>query len=176
MTSEPNTRNAADEFVAATIDALRNEKGVHIETAIAATARMAGTFLFRSFGFQLADAEPGSAVLSDRANEKGPMLIDIVGQKLTAANLVPGPGTLEMEPGEEHRPHLSFLESQQKLEPSYDAIRRRWGLSLEDGAKAAAEAVGSLIVQGSQVLDPGIAFNIAAFGFVEGSKTLPADI
>ena len=51
---------AAEEFARTTIETLKTERGIHAETAIAGTARMAGTFLFRSFNFSLKDAKPGS--------------------------------------------------------------------------------------------------------------------
>jgi hypothetical protein len=43
--------DAAQEFMDTTIHALKTDRGLHAETAIAATARMAWTFLFRSFRF-----------------------------------------------------------------------------------------------------------------------------
>jgi hypothetical protein len=63
---------AAETFVRVVIDALKTDKGVHAETAVAAMARMAGTFLFRSFAFPPSDITPGQAVLSDMANDQGP--------------------------------------------------------------------------------------------------------
>ena len=70
--------DAAQEFANTVVAELRTDKGVHAETAVASVARMAGTFLFRSFGFQLPDVEPGGVVLSEQANEAGPRLIQIL--------------------------------------------------------------------------------------------------
>jgi len=42
--------DAAQEFATATIEALKLLNGVHPGTVVAATARMAGSYLFRSFG------------------------------------------------------------------------------------------------------------------------------
>jgi hypothetical protein len=72
-------QDAAQQFVGLAIEAFKGERGVHAETAIAGVARMAGTFLFRSFAFPLASAQLGQAVLSEAANEQGPKLIQALG-------------------------------------------------------------------------------------------------
>jgi len=164
--------DAAPEFVQAAIDALRNEQGVHAETAVAATARMAGTFLFRSFGFDLPSARPGQPVLSDRANERGPELIQILGSTLNQIGAAPW----EQSQQNAGQPQQSFLETQPLLEPQYNIIKDRFGLSLTEASHAAAVAAALLIHQCSEVLDPKAAYQIAAFGFVEGSKTVPLSI
>ena len=56
----PAQRRAANEIVDAIVEALRSDRGVHAQTAIAAAARMGGTFLFRSFGFETRNTEAGS--------------------------------------------------------------------------------------------------------------------
>jgi hypothetical protein len=53
-------------------------RAVHSETVIAAAARMAGTMLLRSFGIDTSKMPVGAAILSEQANEKGPMLLNIV--------------------------------------------------------------------------------------------------
>lgn len=164
------------EFFNATIAFLQDEKGVHLETAIAASARMAGTYLFRSFGFELTDAEPGQAVLSEVANERGPELVNILACVLHENSIAFDDSALEADPGPEHEPHLSFLETQAALEPRYEEIRHCHGLSYENAAHAAAAATAGLIIQGAGVLDPAIAFNIAVYGFIVGSKTVPQPI
>lgn len=176
MSLTPDQLQAAREFVDATIEKLRSERGVHLETAIAATARMAGTFLFRSFGFELNEAQPGQPVLSEQANENGPRLIDILGEALSEAGISLDLSGLDAAPSDEHDPQLNFLESQRLLEPAFNDIRTKFNLSLSDGADAAAEATASLIVQGAHVLDPSVAFNIAVYGFIEGSKTVPVPL
>lgn len=176
MTENAEQQEPALEFFNATIAFLQDEKGVHLETAIAATARMAGTYLFRSFGFELSDAEAGQAVLSEIANEKGPELVNILAGVLHENSITIDQAAVESDPGPEHEPHLSFLETQPKLEPLYEAIRNRHALSYEDAAHTAAVATAGLVIQGAGVLDPAIGFNIAVYGFIEGSKTVPAKI
>ena len=58
---------AADYFNADFRRLLATERGIHLETLIASSARMAGTMLFRSFAFPGGKFEPGTTVLSEEA-------------------------------------------------------------------------------------------------------------
>ncbi len=169
---KPQQTEAAQEFVTAAMDALSaSNNRLHAETVIAATARMAGTFLFRSFAFPLDGVEPGQSVFSDAANEQGPALIQILGNALQHS----GVNLDRSQPAESHddKPLLNFLATQKLLEPTFATIRGRLGLSYQEAAESAAVASAILIQRCASVLDPHSAFNIAAYGFVEGSKTAP---
>jgi hypothetical protein len=165
--------HAAQEFVHTTADALSTNQGVHAETAVAGLARMAGTFLFRSFGFPLSEIQPGQVVLSEVANEKGPVLIDILGSALTQIGVALDEGKLGDESSAKSQPNQSFLETQRLLEPRFIAIQKRYGLAQQEAAEACAVATALLIQDCSQVLDPNDAFNLAIYGFIEGAKTAP---
>ena len=172
---EQRRAHAVEEFHQATLELLKTEDGIHAETAVAAAARMAGTFLFRSFGFDVKGIPPGTPALSDKANDHGPLLVDVLGATLERIGVRLDGHRIQRPLNDEgHQPLLTFLDSQQKLEPRYAIIRHRWGLSLEDAAAAAATTAALLIRDTAHVLDPHIAFGIAAFGFVEGAKTVPA--
>jgi hypothetical protein len=134
---------------------------------------MAGTYLFRSFQLHLPGVQPGQAVLSEQANIQGPSLIETAARLLArigipidasrASNAVPG----------NDQPTLTFLESQRLLEQAYAPIRARFSLSHEQAAHAVAAATSLLIRHCAKALDPNVAFSIAAYGFVEGTKTAP---
>jgi hypothetical protein len=134
---------------------------------------MAGTFLLRSFGLPLDGIEPGEVVLSDKANEAGPELVNILAGVLAQMGVELDVGKLADEPGPDSKPLLGFLETQRKLEPAFTPIRERLGLSLREAAESAAAATAVLIQRTTQVLDAHTAFHIAAYGFVEGAKTAP---
>ena len=168
--------DAAEKFSDAAIRVLQDERGVHAETAIAGTARMAGTFLFRSFDFPLGDATPGQPVLSEQSNELGLRLMQILGGVLEQMGIAIDQNVIAQPTAPDHEPLLGFLETQQRLEPEFSAIREEFGLSLSEAADAAAIATAVLIRQCTEVLDPSIAFGIALYGFVEGTKTFPAPI
>jgi hypothetical protein len=170
----PQQIEAANDFANTTTETLKTEQGVHAETAIAGTARMAGTFLFRSFNFALKDVKAGQAVLSDQANEQGPRLIHILAAVLENAGVKLDHQQLADTSNNE--PLLTFLETHQRLQPKYTVIQRRLGLSFQESADSAAVATALLIQQSAQVLDPNIAFSIAVYGFIEGSKTFPEPV
>lgn len=166
-------QDAAQQFVGLAIEALKSEGGVHAETAIAGTARMAGTFLFRSFTFPLASVQPGQAVLSDAANEQGPKLIQALGNVLAHVGVTLDKSKLGANKDPEHQPQLDFLATQRRLDPGFSRAMHALGLSYLQAAESAAIATAILIKQCVPVLDPNLAFGIAAYGFVEGSKTAP---
>ena len=168
--------DAAQEFANTVVAELRTDKGVHAETAVASVARMAGTFLFRSFGFQLADVEPGGAVLSEQANEAGPRLIRILAAALAEIGVALDEQKLGSPRLEANQPKLGFLETQRRLEPLFSRIRARHGLSLVEAAEAGAIATAFMVHQCSSVLDPSVAFGVAVYGFLEGTKTAPQPV
>jgi hypothetical protein len=175
-TISPQQITAAEEFSQTTIEVLANERGVHAETAIAGTARMAGTFLFRSFNFPLDDATPGQPVLSEQANEQGPRLMNILSGVLEQMEIRLDGGRAAGPISAENEPLLDFLQTQKRLEPKYSEIKDRFGFSYEVAADAVSVATAILIQQTSEVLDPHIAFGIAIYGFIEGTKTVPESI
>lgn len=165
--------DAAREFANAVIAAFKTERGVHAETAVAGAARMAGTFLLRSFNLPAGAIAPGDVVLSEQANEAGPGLVVTLGGALGELGIPIDAGRLPESTGKASEPALAFLDSQRRLEPDFEAIRRRYTLSREEAAAAAAIAAAFLIHQGAAVLDPHAAFNVAVYGFIEGTKTAP---
>lgn len=168
--------DAAQEFADTTINALKTDRGLHAETAIAATARMAGTFLFRSFRFSTKGIEPGQVVLSGLANEQGPQLLQVLEGALSHLGVSLNEEEMGRAPGPENQPHQGFLETQKHLEPLYAAVKKRHRLSAKEAAESGAIAAALLIRQCSQVLNPNVAFGIAVYGIIEGTKTAPAPV
>jgi len=173
--TQPQLR-AADSYVDIVVKSLRTDKGVHSETAIAAAARMAGTFLFRSFDFPLKDVKPGSAVLSDAANDRGPLLLQTLGAGLSALKVNLDSSKLSANVPNENQPQLSVSETQSRVEAQFRDVSENLNLTPEQSAHACALAAARLIHMTSTALDPHIGFSVAAYGFVEGSKTAPAPL
>ena len=71
--------SAAGSIVDLVASRIGSERAVHPETAIACAARLAGSLLLRSFVLKLDDFAPGSVLLSEEANKRGPQLISILG-------------------------------------------------------------------------------------------------
>jgi hypothetical protein len=163
--------DAAGEFANATVAALKIGEGVHPPTLVAASARMAGIYLFRSFGLEVADIPPGEIVLSEEANQKAPLLIQIAAEILSRIGIKIADSPPDTPADSTKKPALEFLDTQRKVEPAYSPIKARFALSDEQAAQAAAVATALLIRHCAKFLDPNVAFGIAAYGFIEGSKT-----
>lgn len=165
--------DSAQELATASIAALRSTEGIHPGTVVAATARMAGTYLFRSFRLSLPGVRPGEAVLSEKANALGPTLIETAGRLLWRMGITLEPSQAGTPVDLKDQPTRSFLDTQRLLEQEFSAIRTRYGFDDEQAAYAVAAATSLLIQHCAKALDPHSAFGIAALGFVEGTKTAP---
>jgi hypothetical protein len=168
--------DSAQEFATAAVAALSTDGRFHPGTVIVATARMAGTYLFRSFRLKLPDLPPGQAVLSNEASELGPMLIQTAARLLGRVGIALDPSKAGQPPPRDHEPRFCFLETQPLLDAAFLPVRTKYGFDDAVAAHAVAAAVALLIRHCQTVLDPSDAFGIAAFGFVEGTKTVPTPL
>ena len=163
---------AAGPLVNVIATSLGKGRAVQPETAIACISRLAGSLLLRSFALDIKHLQPGSVVLCEEANVKGAVLISI------AATLIQRSG-FELDAqragakGRGQEPGLSFLESMARLQAPAIEICRGRSLSLEQGAQSAAVATGFIVKECARSIDVEVAFNVAVYGFVEGSKTVP---
>ena len=165
--------DAAQELATAAIVALKSEAGIHPGSVVAATARMAGTYLFRSFKLSLPEIQPGQVVLSQSADAHGPILIETSARLLSRMGISLDPSKAGAQVDPEHQPAFTFLETQRLLEPAFSLIRMRAGFDDEQAAYATAAATSLLILHCRKLLDPHVGFNIAALGFIEGTKIAP---
>jgi hypothetical protein len=155
------------------LEALKTEKGVHVETLVASLARLSGTSLLRSFNILPPDIQPGQVVLSDKANEEGPKLHGLMMGALQAFGLVLDQEKIVIDTPAQHRPHMDVLETQKALQAGFYEIAMRNACSEEEAAYAAAVATAIAINETKGFIDPHLTFGIAAYGMVEGSKTAP---
>ncbi|MCC6697359.1 MAG: hypothetical protein IT365_17145 [Candidatus Hydrogenedentes bacterium] len=170
--------NAAGEFV----DLIANRvssggRAVHPETAISSTARVAGSLLLRSFNLRIESVEPGTAVLSNEANEKGPQLIGMMAAFLSNAGVQLDKSLMGGEKAQrDAEPELSTLQTLSLLQTDALSIANRNGLSLEQAAQSAALATAFIVKECARNIPAETGFNVAAFGIIEGSKTAPPPI
>lgn len=172
ITEEQN--RAAGDFVDLIASRLGSGRAIHPETAIAASARISGSLLLRSFGFDLETLEPGTVLLTDAANEKGPGLVELLGTFLAKNQIKLDPTRLNG--ALEHRgsqPNLGTQESLELLQTDALKIAAQHSLSLQQAAEAAALATAFIVKECIASIGGEVGFNIAALGFVEGSKTVP---
>lgn len=165
--------DSAREYANATIGAFQIPGGVHPPTVVAACARMAGTYLFRSFNLRLKDAQPGQAVLSVEANEHSPMLLRVTAGTLANLGITIASAPTAALVAENAKPMHELLQTQRLLEPLFSPIQRKYALTARQAAQGAAMATALLIHHFVKHLEPNAAFGLAAFAFIEGSKTAP---
>jgi hypothetical protein len=168
--------DAAQAFANAAVAALQDDGKMHAGTVVAGSARMAGTYLFRSFGLKLRGVKPGHAVLSEPADVQGPVLIQIAAGILGRLGIKLDSAAAGAPADSPHQARQEFLQTQKTLEPAFAPIKDRFALSMPEAAQAGAVATALLIRHCAQILDPNTAFGIAALGFVEGTKTAPEPV
>ena len=152
---------------------LATERGIHLETAIASAAYLAGTSLFRTFNLPIKSMPPGTPIFSDIANKRGPELVSILGSVLEAQGMpVKGDEIVTQTPAE-HLPHKDLLDLQREMEDGFVEILSHHAYDKLDGARIAAICCALYIKEGRGSLDPRIGFGIAVNGFLTGTKTVP---
>jgi hypothetical protein len=152
-------------------DKMGNNRQIHPGTAIASAARLAGSFMFRSFNLQLNEVTPGSAVLSEQANEKGPVLINILAGSLN--NLGVKLDKDKMNSTSNAGSNVSFLETLDRLQDPAQIIMSQNNLNPEQMAYSCAMATAFIIKECRNDLACESGFQTAVYGFIEGSKTWP---
>ena len=149
-------------------------RAVHPESAIASAARLSGSLLLRSFGFDLEASEPGTVLLSNEANDKYPELANLVMAFLKKSGIPLDPTKFGGSPEQRgSEPKLNVQQSLALLQEPALEIARRHSLSLEQAAQSAALATAFIVKECSQAIGAETAFNVAVYGLIEGSKTAP---
>jgi hypothetical protein len=167
---------AASSLAETALQQLHTVPSMTAETLVLASARMAGTFLFRSYAHVLNPAAPGTVLLSQVANESGPDLVGLLENALGRLGLVIDAAHVDLKTSNAAIPQLDFLESQRLLEPALQSVRTSFGLDLKETAYAMAIATAILIKHSEKNLKPQAAFGLAVYGFIEGTKTTPAPV
>lgn len=173
MSITPEQNKAAGEFVELIAAKIGDGRSIHSETAIAACARLSGSLLLRSFNFQLEALEPGTALLSEEANQKGPELINTMLGFLSAVGVPADQLSVNQQGGRGEAPRLDVGASLTLLQSDALKIGERYGLQLDQSAQAIALATGFIVKECIPQIGADVALNVAMFGFVEGSKTIP---
>lgn len=174
MNITPAQDKAAGELVELIASVVGRDRAIHPETAISASARLSGSLLLRSFNLHLDPLEPGAILLSPEADEKVPLLINIVARFLSASHVPLDQQKLGGQPtsrGEE--PRLDILSGLSLLQEAAMKIGKDNRLSLEQVAHAGALATAFIVKECAARISAETGFNVAAYGFIEGSKTVP---
>lgn len=168
-----NQNKAVNDIVEMVVSAIGNgSREIDTTEAISSTARLAGSFLFRSFGFNIEDAKPGTAMLSEDANTKGPQLVNITHTVLQ--NFGIQIDNSKMSNGNPKQAESNFVDLISKIQIPALEIMKENDLSYEQLAQSAAIAT-AFIIQQSDNITPEDGFGTAIYHYIEGSKTYPPD-
>ena len=166
-----NQNKAVDEIIEMVVNVIGNgSREINTIEAISSTARLAGSFLFRSFNFKIDDAKPGTAMLSEEANIKGPQLINITHAVLQ--NFGIQIDNNKMSNGNPKRAESNFVEVVNKLQNPALKIMNNNKLNFEQMAQSLAIAT-AFIIQQSNNITPEEGFGTAIYHYIEGTKTFP---
>ena len=172
-TTNERINNAGREIHDMLVKGLHTEQGTHVGTLLSSAARLAGTSLFRTFKLRTDGVEPGTPVLSEIANEKGPGLFYMLRQILVRNGLQVDDKKAGVKPPPGQEPKLTILEVQNKFQDGYQAIARKYDLNFEQAAMAGVLTCATIIFNTSKSFDPNALLGMAAYGFVEGTKACP---
>jgi hypothetical protein len=169
-----NQNDAVNDIVEMVVNVIGNgSREIDTTEAISSTARLAGSFLFRSFGFKINDTKPGTVILSEEANVKGPQLVNITHAVINNFGIQIDNNKMSNE-NQKHA-ESNFVDVISKVQaPALDIMKKR-ELSFEQMAQSAAIATAFIIQQSSNIT-PEEGFGIAIYHYIEGSKTNPPDI
>jgi hypothetical protein len=170
------TRNqnvAVNDIVEMVVNIVGNgSREIDTTEAISSTARLAGSFLFRSFGLKINDVKAGTVILSEEANIKGPQLVNITHAVLQ--NFGIRIDNNKMSHGNQKQAVSDFVDVIGKIQIPALEIMKKNDLSYEQMAQSASIATAFIIQQSSNIT-PEHGLGIAIYHYIEGSKTYPPD-
>lgn len=176
----PDFRDLPERIATLIVTALRNERGVHAETAIATAAVLVGECVLRAHIANLSDLPPQSALLSDDVNrtlfegDHELTISDVFINALFAQGIdVSTRSWVETIP-EEHQLILDPLAVIARIRPRLeDAFTQAGAHEMLERAYATASATALLVAQTRKVLDPNIGKALALESILRGAKTVP---
>jgi len=172
---QKNRADAAAEIMGIFDRHFRTPQGTHPGTVLSAAAWLAGTSLYRSFGYAQ-DPEPGTGMLSEKANQAFPRLLDLFTYYMTKGGAQIKPEQFILETPEAFKPLKTILQIQEAHQAEYNAIMKKHNLDYLDGARAGIIACAMLFnyhCVKRQDLDPRLGAGIISIGIVTGVKTAP---
>jgi hypothetical protein len=158
----------------AALPAYTTNGNIHPPTLVAACARMAGTYLFRSFQLHIEGLAPGDVVLSPQASEQTPLLLRTCAAVLSNLGIaIPSSPQEPMIDGAT-KSREELPETNRRLDPIFEPLKGKYSLDDLQMARAAAVAAAVATYTVRQHLEPTRGFGVAAYSFMEGSRTVPA--
>lgn len=168
-----NQNKAVNDIVEMAVSIIGNgSRELDTTEAISSTARLAGSFLFRSFGLIINDVKPGTVVLSEEANTKGPQLVSITHAVLHNFGIQIDES--KMSGGNQKEATSNFVDVITRMQTPALEIMKANDLNYEQMAQSAAIATAFIIQQSSNIT-PEEGFRTAIYHYIEGTKTFPPE-
>jgi hypothetical protein len=162
---------AAAETCAMVTRQLTEDGHLHLQTAIAATAYLAGTCLVRNSDVDLSDRKPGSKITLG-ANDRAPEIVSDIFEMAHSDGVDPNCGMLDPIPVR-HQPVKSYLELMVMLDDAHQRILKRWRIPPEEQPRVAARATAQLIARNRADLEPSIGKALAAAAVMIAATSVP---
>jgi hypothetical protein len=175
---QKNRADAAKEVMGIFDRHFRTPQGIHPGTVLSAGAWLAGTSLYRSFGYAQ-NSEPGTVRLSEKANQQFPKLINLFTYYISQSGTQIKPEQFILQIPEAAKPLKTILQVQEAHQDEYNAIMKRHGLDYLDGARAGVIVCSMLFnyhCVKRQDLDLPLGAGLISMGIVTGAKTVPAPL
>lgn len=173
------SRNSpSEQIVGLIIATIKNDKGVHAESAIATAAVLTGEYVLRAAGHDFAGVEPGSVILSDKVNE---LLFESDAQMTISDYFFNALYSQGIDVNKDSWPDSIPDEHNVMFDPMEVAARMRGEIgkllselpNTLECAYACAGATALLVAQTRRVLDPNIGKALALEAMLRGAKTAP---
>lgn len=168
--------DAAVEFLGVLQESFLSSQGEgHAGTVLASTAWLTGTSLYRALNAK-DNMPPGTVVLSEKVNEEGPTLINMLMYYLHQSGVTLKPDQLILDVPAAHKPQKDLAQIQSEFQDQYNRIMKKHRLDYLDGAKAGVIAC-SIVLQYHCVkqkdMDLRLGAGIISVGIMTGAKTSP---
>lgn len=151
---------------------LKDEQGVHAESAVAALSAVCGEELLRACHVDLSQFPPGGFVIVDQINDSGPRLLGYLEELLAQLGVDHGDNWSGKVPPE-YQPLKEPLQLAAILRPQMQNLLEKHKLNETQAAHAACMALAILIRDCSPVLPARISVLIAANTIMRAAKSVP---
>ena len=147
-----------------------NEKReINPRDAILCSGNLIGLFMFLSFDFEYKKLEPGSVLLSEKANELGPKVINRLLLELKNYGI-------EIQDNNNsniYESSLSYLDIMNKVQKDAIEIFSKYNFDYNQATIICISAAAFVIQNVSTNVDANEGVGIAIYGIIQGSKTVP---
>ena len=178
---QKNRVDAATEVMEIFDRNFQTPQGPHAGTALSAAGWLAGTSLYRSFGYE-ENHEPGTVILgmsSEKANQESQKLLNSFTYYLLQSGIPMRLDQFILQVPEAHEPLQTILQVQASHQDEYNAIMKRHGLDYLEGARAGmivcSMAVSYLCLR-RKAIDPRIGAGIVGTSIIRAAKTAPVPL